>query len=385
MLTQIINGTILTPQGWVKEGSVLISDNKILEVTNNSLAIIGAKVIDAKGMYILPGFVAMNIYGGGGHDFKECTQEAFRTITETHLKYGATTIFPTLHCSPANVIYKAIEVCEELMKEEGSQIMGLHIVGPYINPKMAGSHKVKNPDRDEYTAIVNSTDCIKRWDSSPELPGALQFATFLQSRGIVAAITHTLAEYDEIKAAYEAGYTHAANFYNSMIGFHKRQEYKFEGTIESVYLMDNMTIGVIADGKHLPHTILRLAYKLKGVERTSLVTDALKYAGSNVQPGPDSPIVIDDGVCKTRDLSSLAGSIATMDVLVRTCVKKAAIPLEDAVRMASETPAKVMGVYDTKGSLERGKDADIVIMDKDLAIKAVWSMGNFVEQANSMF
>ncbi len=385
MLTQIINGTILTPQGWIKEGSVLISDNKILEVTNNSLAIIGAKVLDAKGMYILPGFVAMNIYGGGGHDFKECTKEAFRTITETHLKYGATTIFPTLSTSPAATIYKAIETCEELMKEGGSQIKGLHLAGPYINPKMAGRHKVKNPDRDEYTAIINSTNCIKRWDSSPELPGALEFASFLKSKGVGAAITHTLAEYNEIKAAYQAGYSHAANFYNSMIGFHKRQEYKFEGTIESVYLMENMTIGVIADGKHLPHTILRLAYKLKGVERTALVTDALKYAGSDIQPDPDSPIVIDDGVCKTKDLSSLAGSIATMDVLIRTCVKKAAIPLEDAVRMASETPSKIMGVYDTKGSLERGKDADIVVMDKNLAVKAVWSMGNFIEQANSIF
>ncbi len=385
MLTQIINGTILTPQGWIKEGSVLISDSKILEVTNNSLAIIGAKVIDARGMYILPGFVAMNIYGGGGHDFKEGTPEAFRTITETHLKYGATSIFPTISSSPASVIYKAIETCEELMKEDGSQIMGLHIAGPYINPKLAGYHKVKNPDKEEYTAIVNSTHCIKRWDSSPELPGALEFASFLKSKGIVAAITHTLADYETVKAAYDAGYTHAANFYNSMIGFHKRQEYKFAGSIESIYLMDNMSIGIIADGKHVPHTILRLAYKLKGVEHTSLVTDALMYAGSNIQPPEDSPIVIDDGVCKTRDLKSLAGSIATMDVLVRTCVQKAAIPLEDAVRMASETPAKAMGIYDRKGSLERRKDADIVIMNKNLKVKAVWSMGRFVDQANTLF
>ncbi len=386
MLTQIINGTILTPDGWVKEGSVLISDNKILEVVPNSLAIIGAKVIDARGMYIIPGFVAMNVYGGGGHDFKECTKEAFSTITATHLKHGATTIFPTISSSPIDTIKKAIAVCEEMMQEKDTQINGLHIAGPYLNPKMAGRFEsiVKNPVKEEYSEILNSTECIKRWDASPEIPGAYEFAKALRAKGILAAITHTVAEYEEIKAAYEAGYTHTANFYNSMPGFHKRQEYKYEGTIESVFLTDDMTIELIADGKHLPHTILRLAYKLKGVERTCLVTDALLYAGSNIQPDENSPIVIDDGVCKTRDLSSLAGSIATMDTLIKTCVNKANIPLEDAVRMASETPAKVMGVYDRKGSLERGKDADIVIMDRKLDVCAVWSMGNFVAEANNL-
>lgn len=384
MLTQIINGNILTPQGWIKDGSVLINDNQILEVTNNSLAVIGAKVIDARGMYILPGFVAMNVYGGGGYDFKECTEEAFRCAAKTHLKYGATSIFPTISSSPAETIYSAAALCEKLMKENGSHIMGLHIAGPYLNSRMSGQHKVKNPDKEEYTAILNSTNCIKRWDSSPELPGAHDFARALVEKGILAAITHTEAEYDEIKAAHEAGYTHTANFYNSMPGFHKRHEYKYEGTVESVYLTDNMTVEIIADGRHLPHTIMRLVYKFKGVENTCLVTDALKYAGSSVKPTNDSPVIIDDEVCKTRDLSSLAGSIATMDVLVRNMVQKANIPLADAVRMASETPARIMGVLSRKGSLQKGKDADIVIMDRNLAVRAVWSYGNIVEESYTL-
>ena len=387
MLTQIINGKIFTPQGWLDEGSVLMRDNKILEVTNCDLALIGANLIDAKGMYIVPGFVCMHAHGGGGHDFTECTEEAFRTAVKAHQKHGATSIFPTLSSSPFSEIRKAVSICEKLMKEKDSPVLGLHVEGPYLNPKMAGgqfSGKVKNPDKEEYTSLLDETNCIKRWDSSPELPGALEFAGYLRSKGIVAAISHTEAEYDGIKAAYEAGYTHAAHFYNAMPGFHKRREYKYEGTVESVYLTDGMTIELIADGIHLPSTILRLAYKLKGVRHTCLVTDALAYAAAEGVEITDPNVIIEDGVCKMADRSSLAGSIATMDVLVRTMVK-AGIPLGDAINMVSETPARIMGVDDRKGTLQKDKDADLLVLDRDLNIRAAWAMGNLIEGTNTLF
>lgn len=387
MLTQIINGKIFTPQGWLDEGSVLMRDNKILEVTNCDLALIGANLIDAKGMYIVPGFVCMHAHGGGGHGFTECTEEAFRTAVKAHQKHGATSIFPTLSSSPFSEIRKAVSICEKLMKEKDSPVLGLHVEGPYLNPKMAGgqfSGKVKNPDKEEYTSLLDETNCIKRWDSSPELPGALEFAGYLRSKGIVAAISHTEAEYDGIKAAYEAGYTHAAHFYNAMPGFHKRREYKYEGTVESVYLTDGMTIELIADGIHLPSTILRLAYKLKGVSHTCLVTDALAYAAAEGVEITDPNVIIEDGVCKMADRSSLAGSIATMDVLVRTMVK-AGIPLGDAINMVSETPARIMGVDDRKGTLQKDKDADLLVLDRDLNIRAAWAMGNLIEGTNTLF
>ena len=263
--------------------------------------------------------------------------------------------------------------------------MGLHVEGPYLNAKMAGNlYDVKNPDKEEYMSILESTNCIKRWDASPELPGAHDFARYLRSKGILAAITHTEAEFEDIKEAYAAGFTHAAQFYNAMPGFHKRREYKYEGTVESVFLMDDMTVEVIADGKHLPSTILRLVYKLKGVERTCLVTDALSYAASDVKPDEGSRIIIEDGVCKLADHSSLAGSIATMDVLVRTMVK-AGIPLGDAINMVSETPARIMGVDDRKGTLQKDKDADLLVLDRDLNIRAAWAMGNLIEGTNTLF
>ena len=377
MLTQIINGHILTPQGWMKDGSVLISDGKILEITNSDLAVIGATVVDARGMYIVPGFVAMHVHGGGGSDFTEATPEAFRTAAKAHLAHGATTIFPTLSSSSFETLGQAVGVCQELMKEPGTTIMGLHIEGPYLNPKMAGelfANQTKAIDAAEYQALIEKANgCIKRWDISPELEGGHDFARYMRSKGVMVALTHTEAEYDEIKAAYEAGFTHAAHFYNAMPGFHKRREYKYEGTVESVYLMDGMSVEVIADGRHLPSTILRLVYKLKGVERTCLVSDALAYAACD-NPQVDPKYVIEDGVCKLADHSSLAGSLATMDRLVQTMVK-AGVPFADAIRMASETPAKLIGVDDRKGTLQKGKDADILIFDRNLNLRAVWSMG----------
>lgn len=384
MLTQIINGHILTPGGWLKDGSILLCDDRIVEVTNSDLAVIGAKVVDARGMYIVPGFVAMNIHGAAGHDFKEGTEEAFRKAVAAHQRYGATTIFPTISSSPFSTIRQCAEVCERLMTEPGSPILGLHLEGPFLNPKMAGamfSDVVKNPDPEEYRSLIEETKCVRRWDASPELPGAMEFARYLKEKGILVSITHTEAEFDLIREAYNTGFSHVAHFYNAMPGFHKRREYKYEGTVESVYLMDGMTVEVIADGRHLPSTILRLVYKLKGVECTCLVTDALAYAANDGKQPDDSRIVIDNGVCKLADHSALVGSIATSDQLIRTMVEKAKLPLEDAIRMASETPARLMGVYDRVGSLQKGKDADVLIIDRKLNVRQVWCKGQVVVDA----
>ncbi len=375
MLTQIINGKILTPDGWLEGGSIILSDSKILEITNSDLPRIGATIVDVKGDYILPGFVAMNIHGGGGKSYKEGTREAFDIATDVHLKHGATTIFPTIYTAKTEKIYNSAAVCEEILKEGNTPIKGIHVAGPYFNPKMVkGFPGAKDPDKEEYLKIMSDTNCIKRWDLSPELPGAYEMAKILKWKNIVAGITHTQAEFEVVKESYEAGFSHVSQLYNSMPGFHKRGEYKYEGTVESVFLIDDMSVEVIADGRHLPATILKLVYKLKGVERMSLVTCALKYAGYDGEIEPDSDFIIEDGVCKLKDHSSLAGSIATMDKVVKVAVD-AGIPFEDVIRMASETPAKVMNCFDRVGSLEEGKDADIVLMNKDLEITGVWTQG----------
>ena len=387
MLTQIINARVLTPQGWLKDGSVIIRDNKILEVTNCDLAVIGADLIDAKGMAVVPGGIEMHVHGGGGRDFQEGEEEAFRTAVAAHAKHGTTSIFPTLSSSTVPMIEKAIDTCEKLMAEPNSPILGLHLEGHYLNRNKAGAQMpewIKNPDPNEYIPIVENSKCLARWDAAPELPGALQFGKYCASKGILPSIAHTCAEYSDVCAAFDAGFTHVTHFYNAMPGFHNKREYKYEGTVESVYLIDDMTIECVADGIHVPPTILRMAYKIKGGERMARVTPALAVAADDDDAQAfDARVVIEDGVCKLSDRSALAGSIATTDRLIRVAVQQAEIPLEDAVRMCSETPAHIMNCYDRKGSLSRGKDADIMILDSSLNVRCVWQMGKIIE--NTLF
>ena len=388
MLTQIVNARILTPGGWLKNGSVLIRDNKILEVTNCDLPIVGAKMIDAKDSYIIPGGIEIHALGGGGRDFMEGTEEAFRTAVKAHMMHGTTSIFPTLSSSTMPMIYAAARTTEQLMSEPNSPVLGLHLEGHYFNLNMAGGQmpeNIKYPDPTEYIPLLENTSCIKRWDAAPELPGAMQFGKYITSKGVLASVGHTQAEFEDIYTGFHAGFTHATHFYNAMPGFHKRKGYKNEGTVESIYLMDDMTVEVVADGIHVPPTILRLVYKIKGVEKTALITDALACAASDSKEAFDPRVIIEDGVCKLADRSALAGSVATMDRLIRTVVQKADIPLADASRMVSETPARIMGVIDRKGTLEKGKDADIMALDNDLNVRAVWAMGELVEGTNTLF
>lgn len=379
MLIQINNGKILTPKGWVLDHSLLIQDGKILDIAG-SLPIKGAEVVDARGMYIVPGYVAMNVYGAKGHTFTEGTKEAFDTITKSHLMHGATTIFPTISPSDKDKIINIDKLCTELIQNEDSTIKGLHVVGPYLSSDMTKEqYDVKNPDAAEYNEILDKAQSIKRWDAAPELPGAEEFAKALKAKGILPVISHTIAEYKEVLDGFNAGFTHTAQLYNAMPGFHKKREYKYEGTVESVYLIDDMTTEVIADGKHLPATILRLVYKIKGVEKLALVTAALAYADYEGEAHPDDNVYIENGVCKVKGINHLAGSIATMDTLVQTMVLNVGTTLRDAVRMASETPAKIMGIYDQVGSLEKGKEANVLILNHHFEICGIWSKGKQVK------
>lgn len=385
MLTQIYNGHVLTSKGWLNGASVIFNKGRIIEISTDGELISEAKKIDAHGMHVVPGGIDMHVHGGGGSDFMEGTPEAFNTAVTAHLKHGTTAILPTLSSSTLPMIETAATTCAQLMEDPKSPILGLHLEGPYFNPRRAGAQLpdiIRMPDPDEYQYLVGAYKCIKRWDSAPELPGALKLGRFLSHNGVIAAIAHTEAEYEDIRAAYESGYSHVTHFYNAMPGFHNVREFKHAGTVEAVYLMENMTVEVIADGIHVPPPLLQLVYRAKGLERTALVTDALAVAASDSTQAFDPRVIIEDGVCKLADRSALAGSIATMDRLIRTAVKVAGIPLDDACRMASETPSRILGIYDRKGTLQEGKDADILIFDDDINLKAVFAMGEEVNLAD---
>ena len=381
MLKQIVNGRILTPKGWLEGGSVIIEDNKIKAVSNIDLHIVDAEIIDAKGCYVVPGGIDLHTHGGGGRDFIEGSEDAFRAAVNAHMKHGTTTIYPTLSSSTIPSIEAACQVCQKLMAEENSPVLGLHIEGSYINPKQAGAQNpvlIKAPLADEYETLLNKYSCIKRWDVAPELQGSVEFITECRKHGVLTALTCTRATYEDVVAAHDAGLSHAAHFYNAMPVVYKEHEFKVPGTVESVYALQDMTVEVIADGIHVPPVMLNVVYQIKGVEKTALITDSLAYAASEGNVSSEPSVILEDGVCKLADHSALAGSIATMDVLIRTCIHRAEIPMIDVFRMVSETPAKIMGIFDRKGSIEEGKDADIMMFDDDIDLTYVMQMGNVV-------
>ena len=377
-LKQIVNGVVHTSLGWVKGGSVVYADGKIVEVKNDSSLVEGAEIIDAQGGYVVPGGVELHVHGGGGHDFTVGDEDDYRKAVHAHMVHGTTSIYPTLMSTTPENICRTAEICTKLMEEPGSPILGLHLEGHYLSPKKAGAQlpdAIKNPKPEEYMPIIEKYPCIKRWDIAPELDGALELGAYLTSKGVLPSIAHTSAVYSDVVKGYEVGYRHATHFYNAMAGFHNVREYKEEGTVESIYLIDGITVEVIADGIHVPIPLLKLVYKIKGVEGTALCTDGLSCSAGDENMYLDPRFVIENGVCKLADRSALAGSVATMDRLIRTMVEQVGVTFFDAVRMSSETPARIMCVFDRKGSIKAGKDADMCIYDTDLNLKSVIAMG----------
>lgn len=381
---KIINGRIFTPEGWINNGTIVIYQGKIIEITNKNIEIDGAEIINADGNYVTPGCIDMHVHGGGGHDFMEATPESFITIAETHARYGTTSLYPTLAVSPRKTFYQAFDSFEKVksMPHRGANLLGIHLEGNYLNIKYKGGQDPRYiclPDPAEYQQMLEYTQCIKRWSASPELEGATEFARYATAKGVLVALAHTDADYQEVLAGFESGFTHATHFYNAMRGVHKDREFKKEGTIESIYLIDDLTVEIIADGVHLPPSILKLVHKIKGTARTALITDCMAAGGAPEGTQCfDQRVIIEDGVAKLSDRSALAGSIATMDLLLRTLIRKADIPLEDAIRMATETPAHIMHIQDKKGSLQVGKDADIIVFDNNILIKNTIVNGEIV-------
>ena len=229
MLTQILNGRILTPQGWIRGGSVIIDGNKIIEVSNNELHIESARFFDAAGCYIVPGGIDIHVHGGGGRDFMEGTEEAFRKAINAHMFYGTTSILPTLSSSTVPMIKAAVRTTEKLMAQPDSPVLGLHLEGPYFNKEMAGGQlpeNIKDPTPMDYRPLLDSTNSIKRWDEAPELPGTVEFGRTCVEHGVLPCVAHTQANYHDVRTAYEVGFTHATHFYNAMPGFHNNHEYK---------------------------------------------------------------------------------------------------------------------------------------------------------------
>lgn len=382
------NGTLVTPFRSVRGGTVVLQDGIIAGVHDRDVDVPDALELDVEGRYVAPGFIDIHVHGGGGHDFMDGTDTAFVKIAELHAQYGTTSLVPTTLTAEKDDLLKTLDHYERATQKNrrGANLLGMHLEGPYFAMSQRGAQDpryIRNPDPAEYEEILAYSSSIVRWSAAPELEGAVPFGRRLRDKGILAAIAHTDAVYDEVLEAYENGYTLATHLYSAMSGVTRRNAFRYAGAIESALLLD-MDVELIADGIHLPAPLLKLVYKIKGADRIALITDAMRAAG--MPEGPSIlgslknglPVLVEDGVAKLPDRSAFAGSVATANQLVRNMVQLADVSLLDAVRMASTTPARIMGVASRKGSLVAGKDADLVIFDDAFTVSTTIVGGTIV-------
>lgn len=379
MITRIKNGRVILRDGLAADTYVYMEDGLISAVTKDELPFDAE--IDAQGRYVSPGFVEIHTHGGGGADFLDGTVEAFRTAAELHARHGVTTLIPTATSGELEATFALNDAFEAAAADNpnGADMPGLHLEGPYFAYGQRGAQDprhLRNPQPEEYLQILDRCPKILRWSVAPELPGALELGQELKKRGILAAIGHSDAGYQEVEAAWNNGYTHVTHLYSGMSVLHRRNAYRYVGVLESAYLIDDMTVEIIADGCHLPAELLKFVYKFKGPEKTALITDSMRGAGM-----PDGPsmlghwrdgleTIIEDGVAKLPDRTSFAGSVATFDRLVRNMLNMAEVPLIDVITMACRTPAKIMGFTD-RGELKPGLRADVILFDEDIHVSHV--------------
>jgi len=387
---KITNGTLLTPYRLLPKGTLVVEKGMITAVLEAGSETPDLPEIDAQGQYVSPGFIELHVHGGGGHDFMDGSVEAFLEIAKTHARFGTTAMVPTTLTSSQESLFRTLELYEEanLANQSGAKFLGIHLEGPYFAMSQRGAQDpryIRNPDPTEYREIIRRANgSVTRWSIAPELPGALEMGRFLRSQGIIASVAHTEAIHEDVVLAAENGYTLMTHLYSAMLGVTRRNAFRYAGAVESAFLLDNMDVEIITDGIHLPPPLLQLIYKIKGPDRIALITDAMRAAalppGDSILGPLDNglKVIVEDGVAKLPDRTAFAGSVATADRLVRTITQQAHVPLLEAVKMASTTPARIMGVQDRMGSLTVGKAADVVLFDENINVSTTIVDGKVV-------
>ncbi len=370
----------------IKATDVLIENGKIVSIGNNDKA---DEMIDIGGNYLLAGFVDIHIHGGGGADFMDASPEAFETVVKTHLKHGTTTMLPTAMSASEEDIalfLKAFKFFEN-NSEYASVTPGVHLEGPYFsgaNAKSSGAQPkglLRLPDEAEMERLIKIADGdILRWDAAPELDGSEMFVNRCLQNNIICSIAHSAATSEEAQKGIDCGFSHVTHFYNAVTTYHKEGQKVLAGVVEAAYLNDNVTVELICDGRHIPKDVLRLALKIKGAEKVSAITDGMRISGTNMKTGKlgslknGTDVIVDDAVAKLPDMSSYAGSIATMDRCFKVLVKDYGIDMVTASKILSLAPAKHIKA-DNIGKIEIGYNADFVIANKDFEVLDVMKNG----------
>jgi N-acetylglucosamine-6-phosphate deacetylase len=379
----LLRGTVVLPERLLEDGAVLCEDGRIVQVGADLEAPEGKDVIE--GAYLAPGFVEIHTHGGAGADFMDGTTEAVRTACRAHARHGTTTILPTTSTGSPELIRRMLDACIEATPADGARIAGVHLYGPYFAEDKLGCHPGvgrRDPDPAEYAALFD-LDVIRVATCAAELPGAEAFYREAAARGCLVTCGHSNASWQEMAAGYEAGMRHVDHLWCAMSSIPSvRERFGFPmqaSMAEFVLAHEDMSTEVIADLEHLAPDLLDFAFRMKGVERLCLVSDASRaldmppgeYVFGPLEAG--EPFRSDGRVGRVAD--TLASSITGLDAMVRNMVASTSASLADAVRMASLTPAERAGLAGEVGSLEAGKRADVLVLDADLELERIFLGG----------
>jgi len=379
MRIAITGGKVITPLEVHERADVLIEGGTIVAVGPGVAEGVRERLA-ADGMLVAPGFVDVHVHGGAGHDAMDGTREAIEGMARYFATKGVTSFCPTTLTQAPEAIMasvRAIHDCQQRPIEGGAQPLGVHLEGPCIEAGKKGAQPgehIRTAAALDYEGIF-SLGNIRLITLAPEIEENRPLIAFARRRGAAAVVGHSAATYEQMVEAVGLGLNHATHTFNQMEGIHHRQP----GTAGAVLLLEEIYAEFIADGIHLHPAIVDMVVRLKGPERAVMITDAIRGAGM-----PDGEyelggqkIVVKQGAVRLTD-GTLAGSALTMDAAVRNVRAFTGRPLAECLQMATLTPARSIGVAHRKGSLEPGKDADIVILSPDLEVQATMVMGEVV-------
>ncbi|MFE2234541.1 N-acetylglucosamine-6-phosphate deacetylase [Streptomyces sp. NPDC059442] len=364
---------VVLPTGIVENGRVIVENGRIAGSTPAE-----TPSVDLSGHWVVPGFVDMHNHGGGGTSFTSGTVDEVLHGVHTHRLHGTTTVVASFVTGDMDFLGRRAGLLSELAEQ--GEIAGLHFEGPFISPCRKGAHDetlLRDPDPAEVRKLIDAARGQARMVTlATELPGGIDSVRLLAEHGVIAAIGHTDATYEQTRAAIDAGATVATHLFNAMPALGHRAP----GPIAALLEDERITVELINDGTHLHPAALELAFHHAGAGRVAFITDAMDAAGfgdGRYSLGPMA-VEVKDGVARLVEGGSIAGSTLTLDRAFKRAVTIDGLPVESVVEAISANPARLLGVDDRVGSLEPGKDADLVVLDGNFDLKGVMRKGAWV-------